>query len=182
MFLLALILICSGLAVLAFGSRLAVLGAGVGALLGVGLLRFMPGVQDGFLWLMVPVGLAILGAVGTGFMKGLVNIIFLVLGALAGAAIALAVLDLFGLSFGLIDWLLALIGGVIGAALVGRFKTWAVIIIAAVVGALLTVRGLQLLLPSLDGFVATLITLVLAGGGIAYNGGWIGARQPAAPH
>jgi len=181
MLLLALLLIGSGLAVLAFGSRLAVLGAGVGALLGIGLLRFMPGAQTGFLWLMVPIGLAILGAVGTAFMKGLVNIIMLVLGALAGAAIALALLDLFGLSFGPIDWLLALIGGVVGAVVAGRFKTWAVIIIAAVVGALLTVRGLQVLLPSLDGVVATLITLVLAGGGIAYHGGWIGARQHPAP-
>src|SRR6185436_6838086 len=137
MLLLALLLIGSGLAVLAFGSRLAVLGAGVGALRGVGILRLLPGVQDGALWLIVPIGLAILGAVGTAFMKGLVNIIMLVLGALAGAAIALALLDMFGLSFGVIDWLLALIGGVAGAILVGRFKSWAVIVIAAVVGALL---------------------------------------------
>jgi hypothetical protein len=54
-------------------------------------------------------------------------------------------------------------------------------VIAAVVGALLTVRGLQLLLPSLQGAVATLIALVLAGGGIAYQGGWIGERRRAAP-
>src|SRR3954467_7630998 len=39
MLLLALLLIGSGLAVLAFGSRMAVLGAGVGALLGVGIVR-----------------------------------------------------------------------------------------------------------------------------------------------
>jgi hypothetical protein len=181
MFLLALLLIGSGLAVLAFGSRLAVLGAGIGALLGIGLLRLLPGMQDSAIWLIVPIGLAIVGAIGTAFMKGLVNIIMLALGVLAGAAIALALLDLFGLNFGLVDWVLALVGGVIGAIVVGRFKSWAVIVIAAVVGALLTVRGLQLLLPSLQGTVATLIALVLAGGGIAYQGGWIGERQRAAP-
>jgi hypothetical protein len=181
MFLLALLLIGSGLAVLAFGSRLAVLGAGIGALLGIGLLRLLPGMQDSAIWLIVPIGLAIVGAMGTAFMKGLVNIIMLALGVLAGAAIALALLDLFGLNFGLVDWVLALVGGVIGAIVVGRFKSWAVIVIAAVVGALLTVRGLQLLLPSLQGAVATLIALVLAGGGIAYQGGWIGERRRAAP-
>jgi len=181
MFLLALLLIGSGLAVLAFGSRLTVLGAGIGALLGVGILRLLPGVQDGAIWLLVPIGLAIVGAMGTAFMKGLVNIVMLVLGVLAGAAIVLALLDLFGLSLGIVDWLLVLVGGVLGAIVVGRFKSWAVIVIAAVVGALLTVRGVQLLIPSLQGTAATLIALVLAGGGIAYHGGWIGARQPAAP-
>jgi|RhiMetdeSRZDD1v2_1073273.scaffolds.fasta_scaffold208864_4 hypothetical protein len=181
MFLLALILIGCGLAVLVFGSRMAVLGAGVGALLGVGLLRLLPGVQEGFLWLLVPVGLAILGAVGTGFMKGMVNIVMLVLGVLAGAAIVLGLLDMFGLNFGLFDWVLAIIGGVIGAIVVKRFAGWAVIVIAALVGALLTMRGLQLLLPSLQGPIATLLALVLAGGGIAYHGGWIGQRQGAAP-
>jgi hypothetical protein len=181
MLLLALVLIGAGIAVLAFGSRLAVLGAGVGALLGVGILRLLPGAQTGILWLIVPIGLAILGAMGTALMKGIVNIVVLVLGVLAGAAIALALLDMFGISFGLVDWLLVIAGGVLGAILVSRFKTWAVIVIAAVVGALLTVRGLQLLMPSLQGTAATLIALVLAGGGIAYHGGWIGARRNAAP-
>jgi hypothetical protein len=181
MFLLALLLIGAGVAVLAFGSRLAVLGAGVGALLGVGLLRLLPGAPDGLLWLIVPVGLAILGAVGTAFMKGVVNIVVLVLGVLAGAAIVLGLLDLLGLNFGLVDWLLAIVGGAIGAAVVGRFKDWAIIVLSALVGALLTMRGLQMLLPSLQGPIATLLALVLAGGGIAYHGGWIGQRKPATP-
>jgi hypothetical protein len=68
---------------------------------------------------------------------------------------------------------------VIGAMLVTRFKDWAVIVLAAVVGALLSVRGLQLLLPAIQGTLATLIVLVLAGGGIAYHRGFIGGRQSA---
>jgi hypothetical protein len=56
-----ILLIAIGVAVLAFGARLAVLGAAVGALLGVGLLRLLPGSQDGWLALIIPIGLAALG-------------------------------------------------------------------------------------------------------------------------
>lgn len=173
-------LIAIGVTVLVFGSRLAVLGAAVGALLGVGILHFLPGAQAGWLALIIPIGLAILGALGAGFMKGIVNIATLVLGALAGAAIVLGVLDLFGLNFGLLDWLLALVGGVIGVILVRRFKNWAIVILAGLIGALLTMRGVQILLPSLQGPVATLLLLALAGGGIAYQGGLLGGRKPTA--
>jgi hypothetical protein len=88
-----------------------------------------------------------------------------------------AVLNLFGLDWGLLNWGLALIGAVIGAALVSRFKEWAVIILAGLVGAFLCMRGLQILIPSLDGLIATLIGLVLAGAGIAYQGGLFGKRK-----
>jgi hypothetical protein len=177
MLLLALLLIGAGLGVLVFGTRLFVLGAGVGALLGVGLLRLLPGMQTGLLWLLVPVGLAIVCALGTTFFRMVLNVLMLALGALAGAAIALALLDLFGLSFRWGDWLFVLAWAIVGVIIAGRFKDWAVILIAAFVGALLTMRGLQLLLPSMQGPIATLLALVLAGGGIAYHGGWLGRRQ-----
>jgi hypothetical protein len=100
-FILALILIGAGIAVLALGSRLAVLAAGVGMLLGVGLIHLLPGAQDSGVWLIGPVALAIVFGLGVGFMKGLVNLIILSIGVLAGAAVALALLDLFGLNGGL---------------------------------------------------------------------------------
>jgi len=40
-----------------------------------------------------------------------------------------------------------LVGAVIGVIVVERFKEWAFIALAALVGALLTVRGLQMLVP-----------------------------------
>jgi hypothetical protein len=172
-----MLLIGAGLAVLAFGTRLFVLGAGVGALLGVGLLRFLPGTQSVFISLLVPVGLAIVCALGTAFIKVVVDVLMLALGALAGAAIALALLDLFGISFGVTDWLFILAFGIVGLIIAGRYKSWAVILIAALVGALLTTRGLQLLLPWLQGPIATLVALILAGGGIAYHGGWLARLQ-----
>jgi hypothetical protein len=177
MFLFSIILIVLGLIVLGFGSRLIILGAGVGTLLGIGLLSILPGEQMSLWWWLVPIGLAILFAVGAGFAKGVVSLITLALGALAGGAIVFAFLNLFGLDWGFLNWVLALVGAVIGAALVSRFKEWAVIILAGLVGAFLCMRGLQILVPSLDGLIATLIGLVLAGAGIAYQGGLFGKRK-----
>lgn len=181
MFILALVLIALGIAVLALGARLAILGAGVGALLGVGLLRWLLVPPENLVWwFLVPGALAVLCALGAGFMKGIVNLVTLVIGALAGAAIALALPDLFGfLQFGLPDWILALGGGLVGMVLMGRFKDLAVMILAALVGALLTMRGLQLLLPSFQGPLASLLALALAGSGIAYQVGWIGGGKEA---
>jgi hypothetical protein len=171
------IFIILGLVVLAFGTRLALFGAGVGALLGIAILRFLPGETDSWLALVVPFGLAILFAFGAGIAKVAISLITLAFGALAGGVITLAVLDMFGLDWGLVNWLLALVGAAIGEGLAMRFKDWAIIILASLVGALLCTRGLQLLFPSLDGWVASLITLVLAGGGIAYHGGLFGKKK-----
>jgi len=167
----ALIVIVLGLMLLGFGKRMWLFGAGVGAVVGLALLRFLPGAQDGWLGFLVVFGLAILFAVGSGIAKGFIGLITLALGALAGGAIVLLVLDLFGLDWGLVNWLLALVGAVIGAGVMSKFKDWAIIILAAVVGALLCTRGLQLLIPSLDGVIVSLITVVLAGASILYQGG-----------
>ncbi len=136
----ALIVIVLGLMLLGFGKRMWLFGAGVGAVVGLALLRFLPGAQDGWLGFLVVFGLAILFAVGSGIAKGFIGLITLALGALAGGAIVLLVLDLFGLDWGLMNWLLALVGAVIGAGVMSKFKDWAIIILAAIVGALLLPR------------------------------------------
>jgi hypothetical protein len=41
------------------------------------------------------------------------------------------------------------------------------------------VRGLTMLLPSLQDAISTLIVIVLAGGSIAYQGGFLGGRKAA---
>ncbi|MCW5881127.1 MAG: hypothetical protein KIS91_09380 [Anaerolineae bacterium] len=152
-----ILLILVGLAVLAFGRRLSVLGASVGALLGVSLLRLFPGSADPWLQIAVVGGLAVLGFLFAGFARGIVDIVILVLSALAGAAIVLGVLDLFSLTSGALDWLLAIIGGVVAVVVIRRFrrgtKDWGLIILAGLVGALLVTRGLVLLLPSLQGLI-----------------------------
>ena len=169
--------IAIGIAVLVVGKRLPVLGAAVGALLGVALLRFIPGSNSTLIQLGVPIALAVLGFFAAGFAKGIVNIVVLVLGALAGVAITLAFLDLFGINTGLFDWLLALVGGVIGIVLVQRFKDWTIIILAGLIGGLLVTRGLTSWLPFLTGAAGSLLVIVLAGASIAYQGGLFGKRK-----
>ena len=100
-----ILVIAIGIAVLVFGKRLAVLGAAVGTLLGVGLLSLFSSSGDPLLQLAVVGLLAVLGAFVGGFAKELVAIVILVIGVLAGAAIVLGFLDLFNLDLGLMRWL-----------------------------------------------------------------------------
>jgi hypothetical protein len=172
-----ILVIAIGIAVLLFGKRLAVLGAAVGAIFGVALLRLFPGSSSPLLAFLIPLLLAVIGFFVAGFAKGIINIVLLVLGALAGAAIVLVFLDLFNIDTGLLDWLLAVIGGVIGIILVRRFQDWAMIILAGLVGGLLVVRGLTVWLPFLEGALGTLLVLVLAGGAIVYQGGFLSGRK-----
>ena len=73
-------LITIGVVVLMLGKRyLAVLGAAVVALLGVGLLRFFPGSSSMLVQLAVPIMLAVIGFFAAGFAKGIVNIILMVI-------------------------------------------------------------------------------------------------------
>jgi hypothetical protein len=166
------LVIAIGIAVLALGKRLAVLGAAVGALLGVGLLNLFPGSATPLTVLLIPGLLALIGFFVAGFAKGIVNIVLLVLGALAGAAIMLGFLNLFNLTTGLMVWLLAVLGGVVGLILVRRYKEFAMIILAGLIGGLLVTRGLTDWFPVLEGALGTLLVLVLAGVGIAYQGGF----------
>jgi hypothetical protein len=179
-----ILVIAIGIAVLVFGKRLAVLGAAVGALVGVGLLSLFSASGDPLLQLGLVALLAVLGALAGGFARGLVDIVILVLGALAGAAIVLGFLNLFNIGPGLLNWLLAVVGAVIGFILIRRSrkgsKDWGIIILAGLVGALLVTRGLTIWLPALQGVVGTLIVVVLAGVSIAFQGGYFGKRKAAA--
>jgi hypothetical protein len=173
------LVIAIGIAVLAFGRRLAVLGAAVGALLGVGLLNLFPGSATPLTVLLIPGLLAVIGFFVAGFAKGIVNIVLLVLGALAGAAIMLGFLNLFNFTSGLMVWLLAVMGGVVGLILVRRFKDWAMIILAGLIGGLLVTRGLTDWFPVMEGVLGTLLVIVLAGVGIAYQGSLFNKEKTA---
>jgi hypothetical protein len=173
------LIIAIGIAVLLLGKKLAVMGAAVGALLGVALLRLLNiPVTEVLLTLLIPGLLAVIGFFVAGFAKGLIAIVLLVLGALAGAAIVLAFFDLFNIS-GVLVWLLAVVGGVVGLIMVRRYHDWALIILAGLVGGLLVTRGLSAWLPFLQGVIGTLLVIVLAGGSIAYEGGFLNKGKAA---
>src|SRR3954447_14515509 len=122
--------IAIGVAVLMLGKRLSVLGAAVGALLGLGLLRLFPGSATPLLQLAVPFGLAVVGFFGVRFARGIIDIVILVIAALGGAAILLGFFDLFQISLSSLDWLLAVVGGTVGLILARRYKEWAMIVLA----------------------------------------------------
>ncbi len=173
--------IAIGIAVLIFGRRLAVLGAAVGALVGVVLLRLFGDAPDLTTTLLIVGGLALLGFFTAAFAKGAIAIVILVIGALAGAAIVMAFLDLFRIDLGLVNWLLAVVGGVVGLMMIRRAregtKDWGMIILASLVGALLVVRGISVLLPSLQNtLITTLILVALTAGGIVYQAGLLSSR------
>jgi hypothetical protein len=164
-----LTLLVLGVVVWLYGNRLWLLGAGAGALLGIGLLRLFPGMADGVGGFLLVVGLAIavgvLGFLGKAFSK----MIALIVGFIAGGGIALGLIDSLGLSLGFWNWILALIAGGIGALLFARFLDWGLIIFAALVGSALIVRGVGGLLPSLTGALGGVAILALTALGIYYH-------------
>lgn len=179
MTLVAIGLIVIGFVIMAFGNRLIVFSAGVGALVGVAILHLLPGDHTGLVWWLVPLGLAALFAIGTGVAKGVVRLVALAVGALAGWAIVIEMLDLLGFDLGVLAWVLALIGAVIGAAILSRYERLTILVLAELVGALLVVLGVRILLPFVQGWLATLIGLALAGLGFAYQGGLFSGKKAA---
>ena len=171
------LVIAIGLVVLVLGKRLSILGAAVGALLGVALVSLFPSASDPFTVIIVPLLLGVIGFFAVSFAKGIINIVILVLGVLAGAGIVLGFLELFTIQFGLLGWFLVAAGGVAGFILVQKFKNWAVLILAGLIGGLLVTRGLSVWLPFLSGAVGTLLTLALAGLGVAYQGGYLKLKK-----
>jgi hypothetical protein len=166
----AILVLALGLVVLLAGARRVLLGAGLGALLGIGILSLLPGDQSGWEWWIIPALLAVLFAIGAGILGGFVGIIALAMGALAGAVITGAVLDLLNVDLGTWTWILVLIGAAAGAFIAPRFERWTLIVLAALIGASLTIKGVQMLFPSLPEVVAWLFGALLVVGGIVFQG------------
>ena len=165
-----LTLLILGVLVWLFGNRLWLMGAGAGALLGVVLLTWFPFLAGGFVGFLIVAGLAVALGVLAFIGKAFTKIIALAVGFIAGGAIVMALMEMFGLSMGMMDWFLALIGGAIGAFLFARFFDWALIILASLLGSVLVVRGaLDAALPTLQGTLGGLLILVLTGLGIWYH-------------
>jgi len=96
-----------------------------------------------------PQWLAILLAVAVGLMGALLAYFFqkVVIGAagfLAGAFITSRLLPQFGIHVKNWDWLIILIGGIIGIILIYVIFEWALIILSSLAGSILIVDGLKL--------------------------------------
>jgi len=158
----ATILVVFGALVMLFGRRMFVLTAGIGALIGLGVLNLVPREQVGLFAVLLVSGLAIIGGLVGLFIKGSSHVLITIIGFLAGGAITLAIFDSMGFTVGLFDLLVGLIGALIGLALANRFSDWAVVVMPAVTGALLVTRGLQLFNSLMVGIIGTTIWIILA--------------------
>ena len=80
-------------------------------------------------------------------------------GFLGGGYILLSLAGLFGLDKGLLTWIIFIIGGIIGAALIATLLDWALIIISSLAGASMIMNAfhLQMLLAGLAFVVLLLI-------------------------
>jgi hypothetical protein len=164
-----LILLGLGAVVWLFGNRMWLLGAGAGALLGVGLLNVFNLSADSMLGLLTVIGLAIvfgvLGFIGKAFAK----IIAWIIGFVIGGGVALGFLDMLGMS-GFVAWILALIAAVIVAVIFGRFLNWGLIIFAALLGSMLIVRGFLVAFSLTQvSTIGSLLVVVLTAVGIFYH-------------
>ncbi|OQY80336.1 MAG: hypothetical protein B6D41_21190 [Chloroflexi bacterium UTCFX4] len=173
----AIAMIILGVIALAFGPRLVILGAAVGALLGFAIVKAFPNILGPSMSFLIPLIIAVIFAFGGGLMRSMLRLVTLAIGAVAGASIVMAVIQLFSSSISIFDWILALIGAGAGGYLILRFKDWAVYFLAGLVGALLVVRGLQYFFPTFIGIWPLLVGLVMAGVGVAFQGGYLGMRK-----
>src|SRR5215203_2819220 len=108
------LLIALGAVVLLLGKRLAVLGAAVGALVGLGFLQLFSVTADPLMLLIIIGAFTVGGFFLAGLAKGIVNIVLLILCILAGASIATGFLGLFNVTTTWVLWLGAAVGGLVG--------------------------------------------------------------------
>ena len=103
--------------------------------------------------------------------KGFTHLIAWGIGFFAGAAITMNLLDILSINAGGWNALLGFLGGVVGAVVANRFFDWVIIISAAIIGAMLAVRGAEMLLgvTGLNDALATILVVALAGFAIWYQ-------------
>lgn len=131
-----------GLALLSYGRKLFWLFVGgMGFILGVSLAGWYFGDQsEGVILLVGIIG----GIIGAGLAIFLQKMAIGIAGFIAGGYGLLAIIELFNVSVGQFQFILYIIGGIIGAALVANLFEWAMILLSSLSGAVLLTQGLRL--------------------------------------
>ncbi len=162
-----LIGIALGVAVLLLGKNLRLFAAAAGFLVGFILIRqIIPGA---FLTaLIVAVVAALIGLVLVTLARSGTRLVLQIMGAVAGAGILLWLGQSLGIASGLMAWIIAFIGALVGFGLMARFFNLGIIVLTSLLGASLIVNGLGSFI-TLPGVVSTVITLVLAAIGFFYQ-------------
>ncbi len=129
--------------------------AGAGFITGLRLASIF--LEDRPEWQLILVAL-IAGVVGAVLAVVLQRLAVAVAGFLAGGYFLLTLIELLGVEPGSLDWLVYVIGGVLGAVFVAALFDWALIALSSLAGAALIVQSLDLARPA---------ALLLLLGGIA---------------
>ncbi len=123
-------------------------------------------------WVAIVIGVAV-GVVGALLAIFVQKLVIGAAGFLAGAFITSRLVPLLGTSVQSWNWVIIIIGGIIGLILMYAIFEWALMILSSLAGAMLVVEGLNLV-----GMVAIVVGIVLFVIGIAFQAGL--NRQPRA--
>ncbi len=162
---LALFRIIEGIALLTLGRKLfwlfvALIGFEVGAFVAARVFTHQPD------WIVLVIAI-VAGIVGALLAIFLQQVVVAGAGFVAGGYVAVALLDLFNLDFGLLALLAFVVGGMIGAAFVIMLFDWALIGLSSLAGA---ISLTQILLPrSALALIAIVVLFVV---GVAIQAGW----------
>ena len=153
-----------GLSLLILGRRLFWLFVGaIGFILGIDLAsNFLTNQPE---WVVLVIGLAI-GIIGAVLAMAVQQVAVVVGGFVAGGVAALSLMRLLELQGDLAVWIPFIIGGIIGAILMGVLFDWALIILSSLTGAALIAETFQLESP-----FRLIVLLVLLAIGIGIQSG-----------
>ena len=132
-----------GLALLVFGRKLFwLVGAAIGFVLVTGLAtRFFGASSDSPTLIILALAAGVLGGVAAVFIQ---KIALRLLGFLAAGFFLMNVAEKFGWATGAFPWIAFIVGGIIGAILIGLLFEWALILLSSLTGAFLLVHALHL--------------------------------------
>jgi hypothetical protein len=159
--------IALGVAVLLWGRNVPLFAAAAGFLAGFSLAqRVIPG--ELATALIVAVVAALIGLVLVALARSGTRLVLQIMGAVAGAGIALGLVQWLGSASGPMAWGIAFIGALIGFGLMARFFDLGIILLTSLLGASLIVNGWGSFMALPSG-VSTVITLGLAAIGFFYQ-------------
>jgi hypothetical protein len=115
--------------------------AAVGFVLAFSLASRVIAESDSWLVWLIAIGAGLLGALLAVFIQRLA---IGLAGFLGGLLFALGLVELFNLQLGGWTWLVYLVAGIIGAALISAFFDWALVLLSSLSGAVLIAQSLDL--------------------------------------
>jgi hypothetical protein len=140
--------------------------AGVGFVIGLSLVpRLLPHQPE---WVILA-GAAVLGVLGAALAQFAQQAAISVVGFLGGGWLTLSLLSTPVGGVGIPQWVVFIVGGIIGVILLSMLFEWGLVLLSSLVGANLLTSALMRLLPALD-VPVFVVFLVLFGAGVLIQG------------